>query len=308
MTRFTSLLLLPAVALAAPVPKELKDEARLLVTAAGAVTLMTPDGGNPTVIHAGGADEYVYRAWLSPDRTRFAYFYKERPDARVGKTLLGLREVGGKQQAWSVSVPCPDGLFWSADGKTLFGTTQKEKGGQGNVLGYRSWRIDAANGERTRLELPADCVLVAPLRGSTKVACLRYARPAADKSGAGVPADAELLATDPDTFAPTTVLGAARLTPVAVFPDGKRWLRHASGEVAIHTVGEQEAKAWPREPFVSAVALAPSGKRVAYTTFDWNEKAKTTRWQVWTADPDGTNAVKVLARDDEERISHIDWR
>lgn len=302
-----ALLLLPAVATAAPVPKEVKDETRLLVTAAGTVTLMRAEGTDAKVVLKGSNDEYAYMAWLSPDRTRFAYFYKERPDDRDGKTLLGLREIGGTQ-VWNVSVPCPDGLFWSADGKTLFGTTQKDKGRQGNDLGYRSWQIDAATGERTRLELPGDCVLVTALPGSGKVACLRYTRPDGEKPGIGVPMDAELLSTDPDKFDPTTVIESAPLTPVAVFPDGKRWLRHRSGEVAIHTVGETEAKAWKRGPYVSAITLAPHGKRVAYTLFDWNEKAKTTRWQVWTADPDGTNATKVLTRDDDQRISHIDWR
>lgn len=303
------LVLLPAVALSAPVPKPPKDESKLLVTANGSVTLMNPDGTDAKVVHEGSNDATAYKAWLSPDRKRFVYFYKERPDDRTGKMLLGVKTIDGEQVA-KVEMRCPDGLFWSADGKSLLGTVRDENfGKKGNDLGYRSWRMNAATGVRTALDLPGDCVLVAPVPGSDQVACLRWTHTRQQGPRAAPKMDAELVTTDPDKFAPTTVFeSASPLTPVAVFPDGQRWLRHSSGEVTVHTVGVKAGVKWKRNPHVSEIALHPQGTRVAFAFFEWKKEEKDTRWELWVADPDGTNPMKVLARDDAKHIGHIDWR
>jgi hypothetical protein len=302
------LLLIPVFVIAAPVPKPEKDETKLLVTANGGVTLMAPDGTGAKVVIKGGADEYAYKAWLSPDRKRVAYVYKERPDDRTGKAMLGVKTIDG-EPVMKVEMRSPNALFWSADGKNLVGTLNDDRGIKGNDLGYRSWRMDAVTGVKTSLDLPGDCVLVAPVPNSDKVACLRhtYTQPLGPREGFKV--ETELLTTDPDKFAPTTVIETVSTwPPVAVFPDGKRWLRHSSGEVGVHTVGEKEPKKWKRDPYVSEIALRPDGKRVAFAFFEWKKELKDTRWELWTADPDGTNAVKVLTRDDDKYLSHIDWR
>jgi len=302
-----ALLFLPAVACAAPVPKVV-DKTKLLVTAGdGTIMLMNPDGTDAQVVHKGSNDEHAYQAWLSPDRKRFAYFYEQKPGGAQGKEFLAVKEIGGEQTS-KVEMPLLYHLFWATDGKSLLGSGRMKKGESGT---WQNWRLDPETGKRTALDLPAECMVLAAVPKSDHIACLQVTT-LANKGGIGA-RRYELVTTDPDRFEPTTVLeDAGTFHPSAVFPDGKRYFELSCGEVRTFSAGDKAPKGWDYSAggtrlYRGAAALAPNGKRMAYSERVIEMRGKgPDRWNLWTCEPDGGGDAKVI--EVEGGIHHIDWR
>jgi hypothetical protein len=291
MTRIALLFLLPAVALAAPVPKAGKGENKVYVTSDRRVVRMNPDGTGLEKLfddkYAG--DDY----YASPDGTRVV-----SQDWKDNRAWVSVRESGGEPVRLAKLNRTTNAVYWSADGKTLFAQAWDEKWPPAGT--WWSELIDAKTGERTKLDAPGDCVPWGFAPGGDLLFTRQDRR-----SGRR-----ELLTSPAANFDPTVVLPTdLDVEPLAVFPDGKRWLvrRERERGIGVFKTGEAEVTYWAGEKWYSdAAAVSPDGTRVAFENWHSIPKEKRFEHDLWVADADGKNAKKVFTS--AKNITRIDWR
>ncbi len=307
MMRSAIFFLLPAVAVAAPVPKEAKDASQLLVrTGDRKLHRIAPDGSTAAVVYEWGEKESVHDAQLSPGGTAFAFL--RIPAGNAGGVRLLVRTVDGKEEKELAKLSAPRGHFWSADGKSVYAVEEDDEQADRNPRGRgefnRSWVIDAASGEKKKLDVGGPYRPAGLIPGTGKIVCVRFIK--GDGPGAnGRQTKVETVTTAADKFDPAVVIpeeGGA--VPLAAFPDGKRFLArgHATDEIGIYDTAAKTFTEWKTQKGRTAFALRPDGKRVAFT--QGVEKGNV--WSVFVADPDGTNASVVWKSDSP--IYEIDWR
>lgn len=293
-------LLLPAVALAAPVPKA-KSAGKLLVsTSDGKVTLMNPDGTEAKVVAEAGEGERLVQAKLSPDGSRVVYAV--RPDAKKLQVVLHVREVAGGKAKEMFNLQHLSRVFWSADGKAVFASgLDIEKGNLPAANRYEcwaSWQIDPTTGQPTPLDAKGQYRAWGWAADGTELLCVRTFDMRAVGKGVQAP-KVETVRTKADKFAPEVAIPAeVDQVPLAVLPDGKRWVvKTAADGLAVFSTADG-VKAWAdfEKTSVVAVAVSPDGKRVAVGT----------QPKLFTADPDGGDRKTVW--EPKANIVDIDWR
>ncbi len=292
-----ALLLLSAVALAAPVPKAEKGENKLYVTLDGRIVRMNPDGTGEEKLyddkHAG------HDCCTTADGKRAV-----SRDWSDKKFVVSVREEGGVSMPVAFLNSQNNVVVWSAVEGKLFTTDCAPS----NPKEQWSMLIDTKAGETKKLDAPGQC---RPW-GFTPKGDLLYARANGflRKGQNGGFTRYELVASPAAKFDPTVVIPAeADVTPLAVFPDGKRWLvTRLGGEgVGVYKTGDSEARFWDVEDRSPAVAaVRPDGKRVAWVY--WRRTDDDTRhvFDLWTADAEGKNAKK--AHTFEKEPTRLDWR
>jgi hypothetical protein len=320
-------LVLPAVALAAPVPKEVKDDAsKLLVTTHGkndAITLLNPDGSGEERLLVAAPRAGLLNARLSPDRTRMAYATTDRLRRAY---VVWVRPLTDGVSTDLTPIDGRGHFFWSPDGKRVVCTDEDEnarKPGAKFEANWRSWAVDAATGKRAELDVKGEYrpFGFTPAGG---LLCVRTLDPVPVGETTGVTAPArETVTTGLKEFDPQVVIpGRLNLRPLAAFPDGRRWLVSpiGTGGLAVYTAGEKQAVAWAEPPTEwDRVAVSPDGKRVAYSVRPdpLARQRQVKAWkgpgdpppeegELWVADADGTNAKKVW--EPHQPIGFIDWR
>lgn len=290
VTRFAFVLALavPAVAFAAPVPKE-GDAGVLLVSAGGEVTRMNPDGSDAEALFR---DKYAGDDFaLGPAGKRMGYL---KHDWWTRNTTVGVRTADGERVPLLTVDDRVGRVVWSADGKSLYCCVHPD--GM-PVTTWKCCAIDVATGKRTTFGVPAGAELVgvAPTTGDLILT---------------IPGGADGLATvttPPTKYDPTEAIPAKLgVEPLAAFPDGKRWLVRANGGVGLYTAGEKAVAAWEKAANVPVGAVRPDGKRVAYIAAISTRDFTPPTYELWTADPDGTNAKKVTESD--KPVTRVEWR
>lgn len=282
---------LPAVALAAPVPKE-SDGGKLLVSAGGRVTMMNPDGSDAEVLfHDKYAGDDVA---LGPAGKRMGYV---KLDWWTRNTTVGVRTADGERSPLLTVEDRVGRVVWSADGKVLYCCVHPDG------MPVKTWKccaLDAATGKRATFGVPAgaDLVGVMPATGDLILTV----------PGEG---DGTATVTTPATkYDPTAVIPAkSGAEPLAAFPDGKRWLVRSSATpgVGVYTTGDKAVTAWEKNTTTAtAGAVRPDGKRVAYVATVITRDLAPPTYELWTADPDGTNAKKVMESD--KPVERLEWR
>jgi hypothetical protein len=293
-------LLLPAVAVAAPVPKA-KDAGKLLVsTSDGKVTLMNPDGSEAKVVAEAAEGERLVQAKLSPDGTRVVYAV--RPNATKLDAVLHVREVGGGKAKEVFKLQHLSRVFWAADGKAVVASgLDVEKGNQPAANRHEcwaSWQVDTATGQPTPLDAKGQYRAWGWSADGKVLLCVRTFDLRAVGKGVQAP-KIETVRTQPDKFAPEVVIPAeVDQVPLAALPDGKRWvLKTTNDGLAVYSAAGG-LKAWAdfEKTFVVCVAPSPDGKRVAVGT----------QPKLVTADPDGGDRKTVW--EPKANIVDIDWR
>jgi Tol biopolymer transport system component len=323
MTRFAVLLLLPAVAVAAPVPKA-DDAARLLVvTADGKATLRTVDGKEAKVAAEAAPGEELLFATLSPDGKRVAYAVKLQ--GMDGDTAIRLRVIADNKPTELITIPgggkglrlpqvSVHSLFWSPDGKAVAGSFRDRFAKQPNSWGrLTNFRIDTASGERTNLHTVTEYRAIAFTPDGQGLVCTRqFDKPPVNSRQVTA---FETAVTPTDKMAPTVVLAdPLDLHPLAAFPDGKRWAvsKLEDGKewkLGVYTAGERRPVWWDTvvKDMTIPVAVSPDGKRVVYALNPgWQKDERGKAAVVWVADADGKNVVKLW--ESESRVFSIDWR
>jgi hypothetical protein len=303
-----AMLLLPAVCLAAPVPKAKSEGKLLVVTQDGKATLMNPDGGEPQVVVEVGKGELVARARLSPDGTRVVYAV--RPDAKKLDAVLYVRDLDGGKAKELFKVQHAAHLLWSPDGKAVYVSgLDVEKGNQPAVKrneSWLSWTVDAATGRPTPLDAKGEYRAWGFTPKGDELLCVRTfdLRPV----GKGVQAPkVETVRTKLDAFDPKGVIPAeADLTPLAALPDGERWVVYTPKEKVGVYSAKGELTEWPDIPgdSVPHAAVAPDGKRLAFAV---HHAAKPgVRRAVLVSDANGGDVKTVW--EPKVNILDIDWR
>jgi hypothetical protein len=309
MTRLLLFLLSPAVALAAPVPKEGKDESKLYLTVGGKIVRINPDGtGKEVVCDKGdGTDDS-----LSPDGK---WIVGVKRDNRTDRHLVMLREPGGKAKE-AVQVSRTVSVRWSADGKTLYGTDQhlrpSPKGGT-EEAGRRCWRYEIASEKFTEMDIPKEYDLWRETPDGEGLVCTK----ALGWQEVAPQTQMRKLATaitPLDKFEPKVVIpGEVNVFPLAAYPDGKRWVVTSVSaykrKIGVYTTGEKKPEWWITEVVLPESAVSPNGKRVGYTTEVVQPEAEVRKpetYELWVADADGKNPMKVCTTD--KYVTRIDWR
>jgi hypothetical protein len=307
MTRFALLLLLPAVALSAPVPK-VKGEGKLLVsTDDGKVTLMNPDGSDPKVVAEAGEKEQLLLARLSHDGKQVVYAVstqtKGTPDA------VRVKSVAGGESTELCKVKWVGRLFWSKDGKTVYGCGIDEaiqKPGVPNYECYVSWRLEAATGKRTELDMTGEYQPFGLTPAGDELLCLRQYGRRQIHPGTSA-ANIETVKTGPDKFAPEVLIPAdVDAGGMAALPDGERWVVHTrDGKLGTYSA-KAGVKEWDAFPAYSTlrVTVGPDGKRVAVMSQDNNAGSKPGK--VVLTGLDGGDLKTVW--EPKARIVDLDWR
>jgi hypothetical protein len=305
MTRIALLFLLPAVALAAPVPKAGKGENKVYVTIDGRVVKMNPDGTKQEKLfddeHAGGDMR------VAPDGKRVAYFKRPKPSE---KGEIGVREAGGEPKPLLTFDRRPD-LIWSADSKTLYGHEYDPgtKPPPPYEECWKNWSIDIATGKQTDLDVPAHfCVWAMKPDGK---GFYYFGANGSQPTGPGTGHIRTEMVIDVTKPEPKVLIPADLcVRPLAAFPDGKRWVvkRIHKCEWGVYTAGEKDVALWNVEGYCwpDGVAVSPDGKRVAYAIDVAGKGAREREIHLCTADGDGTNSVTILKTD--KYIRYIDWR
>lgn len=302
-----ALVLLPAVALAAPVPKA-KPEGKLLVsTEDGKVTLMNTDGGEPKVVAEAGARERLLLARLSHDGKQVAYAVrthtKGTPDA------VRVRAVAGGEPTELNKVKEVGRLFWSKDGKAVYGCAIDEAAQKPGVPlweSYVCWRLDATTGKKTELEPKGEYQIIGVTPAGDELLCLRqYGRRQINPATSG--ANIETVKTEADKFAPEVVISAdVDVGPIAILPDGERWVvQTREGKYGVYSAKEG-VREWDKLPAYSVLraVVAPNGMRVALQPHQ-NRKDSTPANLV-TTNLDGEDHKTIW--EPKAQIVDLDWR
>jgi hypothetical protein len=303
-----ALLLMPAFALAAPVPKAGKDESRLYMTIGKKVISIAPDGTDEkTVCDKGeGYDE------LSPDGK---WVVGVRHNPGKDRHSLMLREPGGKSKE-VLLVSHQSSVLWAADGKSLYGMDQKlVEGGKGGLVaaGRQCWRYELDSGKQTMLDIPEKYTIRSETPGGKQLLCSQTTGTKRIDEQTLIRKSA-LVITAADKFEPKVLIAdEVDVFPMAMFPDGKRWLvgevTPYMHDIGVFTLGEKKPVWWGLKAHFAGCAVSPNGKRVAYWLHhDQDEKTapKREEYELWVADADGKNAIKIYTAD--KWVNRLHWR
>lgn len=306
---FAVLVLLPTVALSAPVPKEGKDESRLYMTIAKKIISIAPDGTDEKIVCDQGVSEYDQ---LSPDG-KWIVGVKHNPGK--DRHSLMLREPGGQSKE-VLLVSHQASVLWSADGKSLFGRDQKlVEGGKGGLVeaGRQCWRYELDSGKQTMLDIPEKYTLIGETPGGQDWVC-------AEKTGTKrideqtLIEKSALVVTGAEKFEPKVLIAdEVDVFPRRMFPDRKRWLVSEvtpyERDIGVYTLGEKKPLWFGLKAHYAGFAVHPSGKKLAYATaelFPQDGKRRADKIELYVADADGKNAKKIFGSDKD--IFHLDWR
>lgn len=321
-------LLVPAIALAAPVPKA--KPTKLLITSLGKVIMVNPDGTDEKVVLESAEKLHVTRALLTPDQRHIVY--SAQPPDRKGERALYVRLIADGTETEVVSGFDLRVSFLSADGKTAYGTDRdpkaKRKPGGGDGDWGRSWAIDLATGGRTDIDVSGEYLPLCVMSGTGDIAMLRTW----GDNLRGPPAAKNWMATvttDPKKWKPTTVIEEAFRT-ITAFPDGKRWLVRdpLTNRPAVYTVGEKAPEKWHNDATAYAPNINPDGTRMVYSNPEPNYNTPSAlstyalagvagafpkvvisspnSFHIYICDLDGKNATEVTRVD--KVVYYIDWR
>jgi hypothetical protein len=307
-----ALLLLPTIALAAPVPKAKEGVNKLLVaTEDGKLTLLNPDGTDARTVLEAGEKQWVYNARLSPDGKQVMYCLRPVGDPSDGTpTTLHLLDLDTKKSAEVISIPhTPMHLFWAPDGKSVYGNSRDPSANPnpGRPADWSNWRIDVVTGRKTDLTLPAEYRAwgLGPKDG--ELIFLRHYL--ANVGGGRSVGRVDTVTSTVSEFDPKEVFpGALELYPLATFPDGKRWIvQWPPTKIGAFTVGDEKPTRWDKLPKYAgeAFAISPDGKRIAFQVLN-RQVGNTDPATLWVCDADGTNAKQVW--ESKARGLAIDWR
>ena len=323
MTRFAALLLLPVVALAAPVPKAKDAERLLVVTADGKATLHTLDGKEAKVVVETPKDDTLIAASLSPDGQRVAYAVERQGiDMDADICLRGIADdkpttlatIRGNPKKWRAPQVVIHSIFWSPDGKSVVGSFSDSTAKQqppDSWYAFTNFRIDPSTGERTPLHAVTGYGAIAFTPDGKGLVCTRkFHKPPVNNFQVTA---FETAVTPTDKSDPTVVIAdSLDLHPHAVFPDGKRWAvtKVEAGfiKLGVYTAGENEPVWWEADvkDWHVPVAVSPDGTRVVYALNPKWQKGQKDKAVLWAADADGKNSVKLC--ESESRVRSIDWR
>ncbi len=315
---FLALLLLPAVALSAPVPK-VKD-GTLLVTkwegGSGTVIEFHPDGTQGKVVLDPETTKGKYSLTLSPDRKKAAFTTVERK----GESLRGwMTDLASGKETELFGVEMWNNIFWAPDGsKVYFIDSNKRLRKKGKPDFHDDWRwrtADANTGEVETLQVEAECEPFGFTADGKSFLCHRlgeHIQTAPQHFVIG----RELVSTGWKKVDPEVLIPASkRVTFLAAFPDAKRWVvrKTVGNELGVYTAGDNEPQFWGKDsPAVNEVVVSPDGRQVAYTVGPTEEerlerlkleiqrlkqgvKAEETPevHTLWVAHADGKNARRV---------------
>jgi hypothetical protein len=264
----------------------------------GAIHLINPDGSGLRVAATYPPDHWLKTAKLSPDRTRLAYAVY--PEIKESEAVIRVKEVDGDRVTELATVKSLGHLFWSPDGKWLYGSSQSERPGSDD-----NWRLDPETGERTPLPVPGDYEAWGLTPDGGRLLCVKRV---------GVDGF-EVVRTTLDEFRPEVVIPAAQgLKPLALFPDGKTWVVGKGGQFGTYTTGgwmaKPELKFWAmRCKHVHNAVVSPDGSRVAvnYTPLSTADgEPNMSGAGLWTYAPDGSDSRQVWKS--EEWVHKFDWR
>jgi hypothetical protein len=318
--RFTLLLLCASsAAVAAPVPKAGNADGTLLVvTSDGVLRLLTPDGKEVKKLDPREGDGRPTFARLSPDGKRVAEAH--RPDDEKTITRLRLRTLDTDNVQELTEVPHLDRLFWSPDGSTVYASgLDVEAGKDPNKKRHEcwlNWAIDAKSGKAKPLDLGGE-YRVAGLTadGKSFVTLRTFGQRLVGKGVWGPELETHL--TDLATLKHAKLIGAdVEVTPLAAFPDGKRWLVQmetgpkpwlrvfAPADGTLTQLAE-----WNDDDVLlrKTIRLSPDGKRLAYVRHVFAPDDRK-RAELVVADSDGKNAKPVFQVDPKLYIPVVDWR
>lgn len=303
------LLLLPAVALAAPVPKEGKDESRLYMTIGKKIISIAPDGTDEKIVCDQGVSNDDQ---LSPDGK---WIVGVRHNPGKDRHSLMLREPGGKSKE-VLLVSHRASVIWSADSRSLYGTDQMlVENGKGALVeaGRQCWRYELETDKQTMLDIPEKYTFLRETPDGQAWVC-------AEKTGIKrideqtLIEKSAIVVTGAAKFVPKVLIAdEVDVFPLTMFPDGKRWLVSEvtpyEHDIGVYTLGEKKPVWFGLKAHYAGLAVHPRGKRVAYATndlFPEEGKRRPNKIELWVADTDGKNAKKIFGC--KEDLYHLVWR
>jgi hypothetical protein len=266
------------VASAAPLPKVGTDLQLLALFEDGSIKILDPDGKLPArELAAGHGDGTPVDARLSPDGQRIAYLVKPKADSH--DVEFRIRPLEGKGDAVRLhAVQHAAHWFFGPDGKTLYGSgLDFEAAKNPNKFRHEcwiNWAIDSGKPEAKAIDLGGEYRIFAIDRAGERFATIRTfdLRPVAP--GVSTPR-IETHWTDRKTLKHELAIpAAADLMPQSAFPDNDRWFvrrdpaKRTLDRMAIYSTKGAAAESMVDSPEgpVRHLALAPDGKRLAYTT------------------------------------------
>lgn len=217
----------------------------------GAIHLINPDGTGLQLVATFPPEHWLKTAKLSPDRKRLAYAVY--PKIEELEAVIRVKDVDGDVVTELATVKSLHYLFWSPDGKRLYGSSWS-----GRPRSDDNWRMDPETGERTPLPISDGYKVWGFTPDGGKLLCIR-------ELGLAGWRHSEVVRTDPDEFRPEVVIPAdLEVGPVALFPDGVTWVvTIGAGRFGTYTTGERAAHPWPWKcKFTRGALVSPDGSRV----------------------------------------------
>lgn len=280
----------------------------------GAVHLINPDGTGLQLVATYPPKHNLITAKLSPDRKRLAYAVE--PTWDKPEVFIRVKDVDRDAVTELAKVQHVEHLFWSPDGKTLFGSgmdrTARDQEGSRWWECYTNWAINADTGEMTPLRLPSNYRAwgFAP---NGKLICVReFDNRGPDGYPLGKGDDYETVQTGLDDFRPEVVIPhEQKLKPLALLPDGKTWVVRGEGvQFFTFITGKAEPKPWPWKcRWAHRAVVSPDGSRVVvlFSPFSGDDGGPDrSRYGLRTLTPDGSD--EKLVWKPEASISTFDWR
>jgi Tol biopolymer transport system component len=302
----------------APVPKAEPREGGLLVgTSDGTLRVLTPDGKEVTKLDPKDGDGRLRFGRLSPDGKRVAAAHQT--DTKPVVVTLSVRTLDTGEVKELHRMQHIDRLFWSADGATVYASgLDVEAGNDPNKKRHECWlnaAVDAKTGKAKPLEVGGEYRITGLTADGKGFVTLRTFGQRAVGGGVWGP-EVETHLTDRTTLKHAKLIDdEVYVSPVATFPDGKRWLVQTEdgGPRPWLRVYHREEKSVSvldglddQGMMHRTVCVSPDGKRVAFVRIAGPEGAK--RWEVVAFDTD-KKAEKVLHETKPPvAIPTLDWR
>lgn len=315
-TTLAAVLLAWASAPAAPVPKAESGGALLVGTSDGTLRILAPDGKEMRKLDPQDGDGRLALARLSPDGKRVVV--ASRPDGKKLTVAVAVRAVATGETKPLADLEHLDRLFWSADGATVYASgLDLTAANDPNKKRHECWvnrAIDATTGKVTPLDLGGEYRVAGLTADGTSFVTLRTFGQRAVGNGVWGP-ELESHLTDRATLKHTKLVGAdAALTPLAPFPDGKRWLVQVEGGgkpwVRVYTPADKtlsELPDWTDGGVMSrTIRLSPDGKRLAFVRLAGPPDAR--RWELVVAGADGAGPKVLFETRPPLTIPAVDWR